>query len=121
MGLAIAPQKKVLLPVYVLTAKAVAINSTKHLFSAPVNKYKDLKEELGLTDVDTDDTKKEQGVKLAQGSGYIHLKVKVKKGGTLMVVCDPDKVGTALKSAKSQNIYGKEIDRIYIPKKRVII
>lgn len=97
------------------------VNSTKHQFSAPTEKYKDLKELLGLTDVDTDDTKKEQGTRLAQGYGYIHLKVKVKKGGSLLIVCDPAKVGDALKDGKSKKIYGQEIDRIYIPKKRVLI
>ena len=97
------------------------VNSTKHLFNAPANKYKDLKDVLGLTDVDTDDTKKESGIKYAQGYGYIRMKVKVKGGGSLSVVCDPDNVGSALKGGKGKTIYGKDIDRIYIPRKRVLI
>lgn len=97
------------------------VNSTKHEFVAPVDKYKDLKDVLGLTDIDSDDGKKEQGRKLAQGSGYIHLKVAVKGGGSLMIVCDPAKVGDALKDGASKKIYGKDINRIYIPKKRVLI
>ena len=94
------------------------VNSTKHQFAAPVDKYSDLKGVLGLIDVDTDDTKKENGVKLAEGRGYITLCVKVKGGGQLRVVCDPAKVGDALKTGASKKIYGKDIDRIYIPKKR---
>ena len=97
------------------------VNSTKHMFAAPVNKYKDLKAVLGLTDIDTDDAKKEQGVKLAQGYGYIRLKVKVKGGSQLSVVCDPDQVGKATKSGEAKKIYGKDIDRVYIPKKRVLL
>jgi len=96
------------------------VNSTKHLFSAPTDKYSDLKPVLGLTDVDADDGKKESGVRLAQGQGYITLKVQVKGGGTLSVICDPAKVGDALKSGASKKIYGKDIDRIYIPKKRIL-
>ncbi|MEH2287342.1 hypothetical protein [Nostoc sp.] len=97
------------------------VKSTKHEFVAPIDKYKDLKDVLGLEDIDSDDAKKEQGLKLAQGYGYIHLKVKVKGGGSLLVVCDPANVGTALKDGKSKKIYGKDIDKIYIPKKRVLI
>ncbi|WP_138504075.1 hypothetical protein [Nostoc sp. PA-18-2419] len=97
------------------------VKSTKHEFVAPKNKYSDLLDVLGLEDVDSNDAAKEQGVRLAQGYGYIHLKVKVKGGGSLMVVCDPDQVGNALKNGKSKKIYGKDIDRIYIPKKRVLI
>lgn len=97
------------------------VNSTKHLFSAPHEKYTDLKAVLGLTDVDTDDKKQEGGLKLAQGSGYVYLNVAVKGGSTLKVVCDPAKVGDALKTGASKKVYGKDINRIYIPKKRVLI
>ena len=96
------------------------VNSTKHEFSAPVDKYSDLKSVLGLTDVDTDDAKKENGLKLAGGSGYVTLKVRVKGGGSLSVVCDPANVGEALKSGASKKIYGKDINKIYIPKKRTL-
>lgn len=97
------------------------VKSTLHTFAAPKNKYSDLLGVLGLEDVDSDDAKKEKGKKLAQGSGYIHLKVKVKGGGHLLVVCDPEQVGNALKNGVSHKIYGKDIDDIYIPKKRVFI
>lgn len=97
------------------------VKSTLHEFVGPRDKYKDLLGILGLEDVDTDDAKKEQGRKLAQGSGYIHLKVKVKGGGHLMVVCDPAQVGNALANGASKKIYDKDIDKIYIPKKRVLI
>lgn len=94
------------------------VNSTKHQFSAPYQKYEDLKGVLGLTDIDTDDTKKENSQKLAGGSGYVTLMVRVKGGGVLSVVCDPAKVGDALKSGASKKIYGKDINKVYIPKKR---
>jgi hypothetical protein len=97
------------------------VKSTKHLFNAPTDKYKDLLDVLGLQDVDSDDGKKETGLKLQQGTGFINLSVRVKGGATLRVVCDPDKVGTALKSAKGKKIYGKDIDAIRIPKKRIYI
>lgn len=96
------------------------VNSTKHLFSAPKNKYSDLASVLGLTNVETDDKKKEGGLKLAGGSGYITLSVRTKEKATFSLVCDPAKVGDALKSGVSKKIYGKDIDRVYIPKKRIL-
>ncbi len=97
------------------------VKSTKHMFSAPKDKYSDLAGTLGLINVDSDDGKKEKGLRLAQGSGYIYLMVKVKGGGNLKVVCDPDQVGNALKNAVSKKIYGKDIDDIRIPKRRVFV
>lgn len=97
------------------------VASTKHIFSAPSDKYKDLLDTLGLKDIDTDDKVKEQGVKLAQGTGFIYLTVRVKGGATLRVVCDPDKLGTALKGAKGKKIYGDDIDAVRIPKRRIYI
>ena len=97
------------------------VKSTRHTFSAPKDKYSGLADTLGLIDVENNDGKKEKGLKLAQGSGYIYLSVKVKGGGTLKVVCDPDNVGKALKEGVSKKIYGKDIDNVYVSKRRVFV
>lgn len=96
------------------------VESSKHLFTGPTAKYKDIADELGLKNVDKDAKAKGEGKKLAQGSGYLYLAVAIKGGGRLTVVCDPAKVGTALTKLGGQKIYGKEIERAYIPKKRIL-
>ncbi|MGK7942349.1 MAG: hypothetical protein AB4062_19755 [Crocosphaera sp.] len=97
------------------------VNSTKHLFSAPTEKYKDIAKLLGLEDVDNDPKKAKGGIRLAQGSGYIYLAVRTKGGATFKVVCDPDKIKAALDGLAGQKIYNAEIKRAYIPKKMVLV
>ncbi|PLZ95297.1 hypothetical protein CEN50_22840 [Fischerella thermalis CCMEE 5268] len=97
------------------------VKSTRHQFTAPKDKYNDLKDVLGLIDVETNDAQKEKGLKLAQGQGFVYLSVKVKGGGNLKVVCDPEKIGSALKEAVKKKIYGKDIDNIRIPKRRIYV
>ncbi len=97
------------------------VKSTRHTFSAPKDKYSDLAGTLGLIDVENDDGQKEKGLKLAQGSGYVYLAVKVKGGGNLKVVCDPNNIGKALTEGVSKKIYGKDIDDVRVPKRRVFV
>ncbi|MDJ0510044.1 MAG: hypothetical protein QNJ64_12450 [Crocosphaera sp.] len=97
------------------------VTSTKHLFSAPTEKYKDIAKLLGLEDVDNDPKKAKGGLKLSQGSGYVYLAVRTKGGATLKVICDPDKIKGALDGLAGKKIYDAEIKKAYIPKKRVLI
>lgn len=97
------------------------VESTKHLFSAPTDKYKAIAKELGLDDVDNDTKKAQGGRKLAQGSGYIYIGVQTKGGATFKVICDPAKIGSALNSLPGQKIYDAEIKRAYIPKKQILV
>ncbi|MDJ0737080.1 MAG: hypothetical protein QNJ47_23930 [Nostocaceae cyanobacterium] len=97
------------------------VDSTKHIFHAPLDKYKDLASTLGLTNVETKDGAKEKGLKLSGGQGYIKLGVRVKGGGRLHVICDPKKVGEALTIGLAGKVYGQEIDDVYILKRRALI
>lgn len=97
------------------------VQSTKHLFSAPTEKYSAIASVLGLDDVDNDATKAAGGVRLARGSGYIYLSVQTAGGANFKVVCDPAKVGTALKALAGKKIYNAEIKRAYIPKRAVFV
>lgn len=97
------------------------VNSTLHNFAAPTEKYKNVATELGLTDVDDDAEQQGKGRKLAQGSGYIYLAVKLANGARLKVVCDPSSVGNALEKLPGKTMYDQDISRVYIPKKRQFI
>jgi hypothetical protein len=117
---------------------AFGVKSTKHKFFAPFDKYKDLLDVLGLVNLDTDndgsskdkeaegDTKVdvEGGLQGLTGVGaqdtgndyrtprgglrYVKLRVKV-DNGYLSVVCDPEKISTALQGCTGKNCYGKKI------------
>jgi hypothetical protein len=117
---------------------AFGVRSTKHKFYAPLEKYKDLLDVLGLENLDPDNDgsskDKEQagdsnidiggaaqgltGVG-AQDTGndyrqprgglrYVKLRVKA-ENGYLTVICDPEKLSTALQGCTGKNIYGKKI------------
>jgi hypothetical protein len=129
---------------------AFGVISTKHKFTAPLEKYKDILTELGLENLDPDndgsskDKEKQGDTKInvggiAQGltgtgaddTGdnyrtrygglrYVQLCIKV-DNGTLKVVCDPEKMSTALDSLPGKNCYGKKILDCTFPKKRIVI
>jgi len=97
------------------------IASNKHMFNAPYNKYKDLLGVLGLEDIDSDDAKKEVSQKLQQGTAFINLSIRTNGGASFRVVCDPQKLGTALTEAVKHKIYDQQIKSVRIPKKRIYI
>ena len=94
--------------------------ASKHLFTGPIEKYKNVLAELGLKDVDKDAKAKSEGIRLAQGSGFIYISVELETGARLSLVCDPAKIGSAIKGLGGKAVYGKKISRAYIPKKRII-
>jgi hypothetical protein len=99
------------------------VKSTGHQFSAPKSKYDNIKGDLGLIDVTTDDGKREGGKKLAPGYGYVRITARLKKSGTkkaasVSLICDPDKVGSAFKNGANNKVNGRDVDRIYIPGNR---
>ena len=119
--------------------------STGHAFSAPLDKYKDIKDVLGLKNLDENqdgqvdteqgDTNIDLGGGLQGLTGlgaqdtkndfkfrnsflyYVELRVYA-DGGYLRVVCDPEKLSSALQGLKGKNIYGKPILRVNYPKRR---
>lgn len=102
------------------------VESTKHWFYAPKNKYKDIAKSLGLKEVDPNSAKGEESTKLANGYGYIRLKARLKNGATMSLICDPEKVGSAITTAKSagtasKKIYGVAVTHVYFPHKRILI
>ncbi|MDJ0675514.1 MAG: hypothetical protein QNJ36_09070 [Calothrix sp. MO_167.B42] len=94
---------------------------TNHQFVAPVAKYKDVADELGIKNVETDKETRKKGIKLKQGTGFIYLSVGLKGGGTLKLVCAFNKLGTALTALIGQKVYGKEVERVRIPRRRVLV
>lgn len=129
---------------------AFGVKSTKHKFFAPLEKYKDILDALGLENLDPDndgsskdkesqgDSNVDVGGALqglagngAQDTGndyrtrysglrYVQLRIKV-DNGFLSVVCDPEKISTALQSLTGKNCYGKKILDCTFPKKRIVI
>lgn len=100
----------------------LGIESTKHYFYAPIDKYKDLLTTLGLKDIDNDDTAaNDKYQKLAQGEGYVHVKARTKGGANFLLVCDPAKLQSALNEGHKKKVYGADIQRVYLPKRRVLI
>jgi hypothetical protein len=108
------------------------VESTRHWFYAPRDKYKDIDKALGLKEVNADSTDGENAIKLAGGQGYIRLMAKLKNGATISLVCDPQKVGDVIGGSggigndgsgtgENKKIYGVGVRRIYIPKRRVLI
>lgn len=93
------------------------VKSTNHVFSAPNDKYKDLLGDLGLEDIDTDLAKREDGIRLKQGTGFVYIKCRTKAGATLSLVCDPEKLGSAIKNIRNNKIYDEDIVWSYIPRK----
>lgn len=93
------------------------VESIKHWFYAPRDKYKDIAKSLGLKEVKPDSADAEDAEKLAGGRGYIRLGAKLANGATLKVVCDPTKLATALAKGESKKIYGVGVRKLYIPKK----
>ncbi len=104
------------------------VESTKHWFHAPRDKYKDIDKALGLKEVKPDSKDAEGSIKIAAGQGYVRLGAKLANGATIMVICDPQKIGSALGkgagasgAGESKKIYGVGVRRLYIPKKRVLV
>lgn len=103
------------------------VESTKHWFYAPEDKYKGIAKALGLKKVSPNSKDAAGSVKLAAGQGYIRLGAKLDNGATLMVICDPQKIGSAIGAGtkegggENDKIYGVGVRRLYIPKKRVLI
>ena len=62
------------------------VESTRHWFYAPKDKYKDIAKALGLKEVNPDSTDGENAIKLAGGQGYIRLMAKLKNGATIALV-----------------------------------
>jgi hypothetical protein len=89
------------------------VTSTKHLFSAPKDKYNDVKDILGLKEADA--KSREEAVKLKRGTGYIQLSVTLDSGASLRLVCDPAKVGD-FKKLRAKKVYGKEVKSSGLPK-----
>lgn len=120
--------------------------STGHAFNAPLDKYKDIKDILGLKNLDENqdgqvDTEQGDsnldiggGLQGLSGLGaqdtkndfkrrtsflyYVKLRVTA-DGGSLQVVCDPEKLSSALQGLEGKQIYGKTITSVTFPKKRV--
>jgi hypothetical protein len=127
---------------------AFGVKSTKHKFFAPVEKYKDILDVLGLENLDPDNDgsskdKESQGDSNidvggaaqgltgvgAQDTGndyrqphgglrYVKLRIKL-DNGYLSVVCDPEKLSTALTGLTGKNCYGKKILDTQFPRKRI--
>jgi hypothetical protein len=97
--------------------RTLLVVSTNHKFSAPWDKYKDLLGDLGLKDIDTDKAAREKAQKLAAGTGYVNIKCRVESGGTLSLVCDPEKVGTAVKAIRNNKTYDEDIINAYVPRR----
>jgi hypothetical protein len=87
--------------------------STKHIFSAPKDKYNDVKDILGLKEADA--KSREEAVKLKRGTGYIQLAVTLDSGASFRLACDPAKVGD-YKKLRAKKVYGKEIKSSGLPK-----
>lgn len=120
--------------------------STGHRFTAPKDKYKDIKDILGLKELDSNndgqvddeqgDTNIDVGGALQGLTGvgaqdtrndfksrnsflyYVKLRVKA-ESGYLSVICDPEKLSTALQGLEGKNIYGKKILSVSFPKQRI--
>lgn len=98
------------------------VESTRHWFYAPRNKYKDIAGDLGIKEVNADSKDGANAVKLAGGQGYIRVMAKLDNGANIALVCDPKKVGSILEGSGDNNkVYGVKIRRIYLPKKRIFI
>lgn len=127
---------------------AFGVKSTKHKFFAPLEKYKDILDVLGLENLDPDNDGS-SGDKEAQGDSnldvggiaqgltgtgaqdtgndyrqprgglrYVKLRIKV-ENGFLTVVCDPEKLSTALTGLAGKNCYGKKIGSASFIKTRI--
>lgn len=92
---------------------AYVVTSTKHLFTAPKDKYNDVKDILGI--VEADAKTREGARKLKRGTGFVQIAVTLESGATLRLACDPAKVGDHPKT-RSKKVYGKEVQNSYIPK-----
>ncbi len=89
------------------------VTSTKHIFTAPKDKYDDVKDILGLNEADAGE--RETAVKLKRGTGFIQVAVTLDSGATLRLACDPAKIGE-FKKLRAKKVYGKEVKNSYIPK-----
>jgi hypothetical protein len=89
------------------------VDSTKHLFTAPKDKYNDVKGILGIKEADA--KTKEGARKLKRGTGFIQVSVTLDSGATLRLVCDPAKLGDYAK-LRSKKVYGVDVSNSYIPK-----
>jgi hypothetical protein len=89
------------------------VASTKHIFSAPKDKYKDVADILGLKEADA--KSREEAVKLKRGTGYVQLSVTLDSGASFRLCCDPAKVGD-FKKLRSKKVYGKDVKTSGIPK-----
>ena len=87
--------------------------STKHIFSAPKDKYNDVKEILGLKEADA--KSREGAKKLKRGTGFVQIAVTLDSGATLRLACDPAKIGD-IAQVRAKKVYGKEVKNSYIPK-----
>jgi hypothetical protein len=92
---------------------AYVVISTNHLFTAPKDKYNDVKDILGVKEADAKAL--EEAIKLKRGSGYIQVSVTLDSGATLRLVCDPAKIGD-YKKLRSKKVYGVDVKNSYIPK-----
>ncbi len=92
-----------------------------HQFTAPIDKYKDVADELGLKNVETDYETRKTGRKLKQGTGFVYLSVGLQTGKNLKLVCAINKISSALTGLVGKNVYNAKIKRAYIPKRRVLI
>lgn len=89
------------------------VTSTKHLFTAPKDKYNDVKDVLGLKEADA--KTREEAIKLKRGTGFIQVSVTLDSGATLRLACDPAKIGD-FKKLRSKKVYGEDVKNSYIPK-----
>lgn len=89
------------------------VESTKHIFNAPKDKYNDVKDILGLKEASAKE--REEAVKLKRGTGFVQVYVTLDSGASLRLACDPKKVGD-YKKLRSKKVYGKEVKTSGIPK-----
>jgi hypothetical protein len=87
--------------------------STNHLFVAPKDKYKDVKDILGIKEPDA--ATLEKAVKLKRGTGFVQVAVTLDSGATLRLACDPAKIGD-LKKLRAKKVYGVDVKNSYLPK-----
>lgn len=89
------------------------VTSTNHIFTAPKDKYNDVKDTLGLKEADV--ASRETAIKLKRGTGFIQVAVTLDSGATLRLACDPAKAG-GYKGLRSKKVYGQEVKNSYFPK-----
>lgn len=102
---------------YVLKAKGGVLKK----FLAPVAKYQDIKDNLGIEDFDGS---KHGAAIRSSGIRVPRLRITVKDDkdtATLMVLCALDKLATALTNLPKDKCYGKEIIGAELPGKRVLV